>query len=371
MRLTFSRAVKHGIAAMATHSGAVGVMRRAARLRGPRVHVFGYHRVVPDAKRYEGLTVGPLCVSTAAFEAHLDHLTARYEVMALDDALDVLSGARRPPPRDVAVISFDDGYTDVLEHAAPILAARRLPATVYVSSGVINDGSYLPHDHLYALILRARARRVRLLGSAVPDRLTWPLARADAALAAGDPVSAADIILFSLPIADVRLVLAALTARVGEVGPEEVGALLGWDGIARLTEHGFTVGAHGITHTHLPLEDDETLLDELVTPRAEITRRLGTPPSTFSYPAGRYDARVLEAARLAGYRGALTTEDRRNRVGTDLFRIGRKVMHEHHGIGAFGRLAPTLAAAQLDGLFTTLGLARAVPGDQGMDTPWL
>jgi peptidoglycan/xylan/chitin deacetylase (PgdA/CDA1 family) len=371
MRLTLSRAVKHGLAAAYERSGASTLLRRAARVRGPRVHLFGYHRVVPDASIYEGLTIGPLCVSVPAFEAHLDHLTARYEVLALDDALDVLNGARRAPERDACVITFDDGYTDVLAHAAPILAARDLPATVYVSTGPLADGRPLPHDHLYALVLRVRARRLRLLGSAVPDRLVFPLARADAALAAGDPVAAADALLFALPIGDLRLVIAALEARVGQPGPEEVGALLDWSGIAALVDHGFTVGAHGVTHTHLPLEDDETLHEELVEPRAEIARRIGTPPSTFSYPCGRYDARVIEAVRAAGYRGAITTEDRRNRVGTDPFRVGRKVMHEHHGIGAFGRLAPTLAAAQLDGLFTTLGLARAVPGDQGLDTPWL
>jgi peptidoglycan/xylan/chitin deacetylase (PgdA/CDA1 family) len=334
------------------------------------VHLFGYHRVVPDAAVYEGLTIGPLCVSTAAFAAHLDHLTDRYQVLALDDALDVLAGIRRAPPRDVAAITFDDGYTDVLAHAAPILAARRLPATVYVSTGVIAEGAPQPHDLLYALVLRARARRLRLLAIPVPDRLAWPLARADAALAAGDPVAAADALLFSLPIADLRLCCAALAARVGEPGPEEVGALLGWDGLQRLVDHGFSVGAHGVTHTHLPLEDDETLLAELTTPRLEIARRLGAPPSTFSYPAGRYDRRVLEAVRAAGYRAAITTEDRRNRVGADPFRVGRKVMHEYHGIGAFGTLAPALAAAQLDGLFAALGLARAVPGDRGLEDPW-
>jgi peptidoglycan/xylan/chitin deacetylase (PgdA/CDA1 family) len=258
----------------------------------------------------------------------------------------------------------------VLEHAAPLLAARRMPATVYVTTEPLATRRALPHDRVFALVLRARAARVRLLGSAVPDRLTWPLARADVALQAGDAMGAADALLGALPIADLELVASALAARVGEPGDGELAPLLDWDGVARLHELGVAIGAHGASHTHLPLEDDERLMEELAAPRAEIARRLGVPPSTISYPAGRYDGRVIDAARAAGYRGAVTTEDRRNRPGADPFRLGRKVMCEQHGVGAFGLPAPELCAAQLDGLFTTLGLARAVPGDRGLDAPW-
>jgi len=365
-----ARAVKHGLAVLVAGSGGLHLLRSGQRVRGPRVHVFGYHRVVPDAARYAGRTIGPLCVSTATFAAHLDHLMRRYHVWSFDDALDLLTGQRKAPDRDVAVLTFDDGYADVLEHAAPLLTARRLPATVYITTGPIVGRSPLPHDRIYALVLRARAARVRLLGSPVPDRLTWPLARADFALQDGDAMGAADALLGALPMTDLALCADALAARVGEPGPDELAQLLDWDGVVRLHEMGIDIGAHGASHTHLPLEDDERLIEELAAPRADIARRLGAPPTTLSYPAGRYDQRVVEAARAAGYRAAVTTEDRRNRVGADPYRVGRKVMCEDHGLGLGGRAVGALTAAQLDGLFSTLGLARAVPGDRGLDTPW-
>jgi peptidoglycan/xylan/chitin deacetylase (PgdA/CDA1 family) len=370
VKMSLRQVVKHGLALAASATGALALLRTGRRARGARVHLFGYHRVVPDPSEVAPSTIGPLAVSSRTFAEHLDHLARRYAVWPIEDALELLAGARPPPERDVAVITFDDGYRDVLEHAAPLLAERRLPATVYVTSACTGTGRPLPHDRLFALIRRARVERVRVLGTPAPDRLQWPLARADFALSAGDPVSAADALLNALPMDDLELVSSALAARLGEPGPGELAPLLDWRDLEELSAMGVRCGAHGVTHTHLPLEDDDRVVEEVAGSRLEIARHLGSPPSTFSYPAGRYDARALEAARAAGYLGALTTEDRRNRPGDDLFRLGRKVMCEEHGVGLFGQSVPALAAAQLDGLFTTLGLSRVVPGDRGPESPW-
>lgn len=367
---TCARAVKHGLAIAAGASGALDALRAARRLTGPHVHVYGYHRVLPDPASISGATIGPLCVSTRSFAAHLDHLARRYEVWPLDRALELLAGEGAAPARDVAVITFDDGYHDVLDHAAPLLAARGLPATVFVTTGSVGTGRPLPHDRIFALVRRAREARVRILEAVAPDRLTWPLARADFALQAHDAVAAADALLGALPMDDLDLVAAALAARIGEPEPAEMARLLTWDDLGRLAELRITAGAHGVTHTHLPNEDDAHLAEELAASRATIAERLGAAPSVFSYPAGRYDERTVEAARAAGYRAAVTTEDRRNHAGADPFRIGRKIMCEEHGVGVGGRPVAALAAAQLDGLFSSLGLSRAVPGDRGLGTPW-
>jgi peptidoglycan/xylan/chitin deacetylase (PgdA/CDA1 family) len=367
----WNRAVKHGLAVAAERTLAAELIRRGHRARGPRVHVFGYHRVVPDVPAAARTCIGPLCVSTRAFAAHLDHLARRYVVWPLDDALDLLEGTRPAPARDVAVITFDDGYRDVLLHAAPILAARGLPATVYATTSALSYATPMPHDRLFGLVRRARQARVRLLGHAVSDELQWPLARADQALEDGDAIGATDALLGALPMHHLQQLCAVLSERFGEPDPEELAPLLEWDDLEELADLGFEIGAHGATHTHLPLEDDETLIEELAGPRAEIARRLGIPPSTFSYPAGRYDERTISATRAAGYRAALTTEDRRNHPGDDPFRLGRKILCEEHGIGVGGRAVPAILAAQLDGLFSTLGLTRAVPGDRGLDAPFI
>jgi peptidoglycan/xylan/chitin deacetylase (PgdA/CDA1 family) len=187
--------------------------------------------------------------------------------------------------------------------------------------------------------------------------------RADALLARGRGVDAADAILEACPA---RAVCDALAARLGEA-EEDVAALrLDWEGVKALRAAAdFTIGAHTATHALLPGCTDEELRAELAGPRAEIAARTGATPMTLAYPAGRHDARVARAAAAAGYIAALTTEDRPNRAAADPFRLGRKVLSDAHGPGR------ALVAAHLDGLFTTLGLARAVPGDRPPpEAPW-
>ena len=163
-------------------------------------------------------------------------------------------------------------------------------------------------------------------------------------------------LLGGLRARDLEELVRALAARLGEPGGPELPPRLAWDDLPRLRELGFTLGAHGVTHAHLPLEEDGALARELLLARAELAARTGAPPRTLAYPAGRYDDRVLLAARRAGYRIGVTTEDRR---GACILRLGRKVISDGHGRGRGGRLSPALVAAALDGLFP----AAMVPGD--------
>ena len=110
---------------------------RAMRLAGvPRApqegqRVLLYHAVGTDLlnDRY-GLSIAP-----KLFEAHMDRLAD-------------LRGQFSPAPfgpaaagrLEVAVV-FDDGYADALRTAAPILAARSIPFTVFVTPCYIRDRS--------------------------------------------------------------------------------------------------------------------------------------------------------------------------------------------------------------------------------------
>jgi peptidoglycan/xylan/chitin deacetylase (PgdA/CDA1 family) len=63
-----------------------------------------------------------------------------------------LEGGTPLPPRPIA-ITFDDGYRDVLWHAAPVLARLHMPATAYVITGRISgpDPSFLTWPELVRL----------------------------------------------------------------------------------------------------------------------------------------------------------------------------------------------------------------------------
>jgi peptidoglycan/xylan/chitin deacetylase (PgdA/CDA1 family) len=76
-----------------------------------------------------------LFVSPTAFEAQMEYLARRRQVVTLVEAV---SGPR-PRGRPAVAITFDDGYRSVLEHALPVLERFGFPATVFVPTRYIGD----------------------------------------------------------------------------------------------------------------------------------------------------------------------------------------------------------------------------------------
>jgi peptidoglycan/xylan/chitin deacetylase (PgdA/CDA1 family) len=78
---------------------------------------------------------------------HLELITRQRTPVALAEVVAWLMGERELPPRAVAV-TFDDGYRDVLTHAAPLLAEYRVPGAAFVVAGLLDGedahSSYTP-----------------------------------------------------------------------------------------------------------------------------------------------------------------------------------------------------------------------------------
>ena len=66
-----------------------------------------------------------------------------------------------------------------------------------------------------------------------------------------------------------------------------------------------------------------------------------------------------------GFEGAVTTEDRENVRGGDPLLLRRKMIWENTTLGPAG-YSRALATCNLEGVFHALGLARAVPGEYGL-----
>ncbi|MDH4158341.1 MAG: polysaccharide deacetylase family protein [candidate division Zixibacteria bacterium] len=71
--------------------------------------------------------------------------------------------------------------------------------------------------------------------------------------------------------------------------------------IKTLASLGVEFGSHGHSHSDLTRMDARRLADELVRSRAILEDTIGERVTSVSYPFGRCDARVTDAARNAGY----------------------------------------------------------------------
>jgi peptidoglycan/xylan/chitin deacetylase (PgdA/CDA1 family) len=126
----------------------------------PRFHAGGpvavpilmYHRVGPTPRAARAIT-RMLTVSRADFAEQMRWLrSAGFHAITQGQ----LFGARvlgLPLPRRPVLITFDDGYRDVLWNAAPLLHRLGMPATMYVVTGRVDgpDPSFLTWPELRRL----------------------------------------------------------------------------------------------------------------------------------------------------------------------------------------------------------------------------
>jgi len=125
-----------------------------ARLPARTLHVpiLMYHRI--DVLRPTLPTITrSLTVAPDDFAAQMRWLRAHgYHAITQQQLYAGLEQGKRLPAKPI-VITFDDGYRDVLANAAPLLARLRMPATAYVITARISgpDVSFLSWAQLHAL----------------------------------------------------------------------------------------------------------------------------------------------------------------------------------------------------------------------------
>jgi peptidoglycan/xylan/chitin deacetylase (PgdA/CDA1 family) len=73
-----------------------------------------------------------------------------------------------------------------------------------------------------------------------------------------------------------------------------------------LSDQGFEIGAHSVSHKDLPSLTPERLDDEVRGCRQTLEQIVGRPVVMFCYPYGRYNKEVIRHVQNAGYKGART-----------------------------------------------------------------
>lgn len=135
-----------------------GASQAASPDSGPdRIPVLMYHRVgtphAADDSTY--------CITPKGFESHVRALAnAGYIPIPIETFVSWMDGASTALPAHPFVLSFDDGFADLHQHAWPILRDLGWPATIFMVSDLI-DG----HDRWMQSPGRTRPR-TPLLGAA-------------------------------------------------------------------------------------------------------------------------------------------------------------------------------------------------------------
>lgn len=93
--------------------------------------------------------------------------------------------------------------------------------------------------------------------------------------------------------------------------------------VRELSDAGFDIGCHSMTHPYLSDLKDSDLTREIAGAKNQLEEIIGRPVHHFSCPGGRWDPRISDVARRAGYRSVATSRIAVNRPQDDPFQLAR------------------------------------------------
>jgi len=327
-------------------AGSSPVQRLNCAARRRQTVFLMYHGVRPDDEPMQAWTLAPV----SSFREQMTFLSRRFECMSIDDAL-ARDGddARRPG----AVVTFDDGYRNLLVTALPILHEFGIPATAYIATRSLADRTLFWHDVILLAAHRSGAARVDLRGIADPLRVYSLGAEGeqwyDAVAAIWEDVKRSEPTLRD-EIVD-RIVdrfMQADGASPFEIEVEgNVLTPLSADEIVRFADEPLiTIGSHTDCHgllDRMSCADADRSIRRSKSILEDVT---GREIRHFSYPNGNYNDAVVHAVEDAGFVSAVTTRPGYHRPHDNPYEIRR------YGVGAWCTLG--FFKARLTGVFESV-----------------
>jgi peptidoglycan/xylan/chitin deacetylase (PgdA/CDA1 family) len=273
---------------------------------------------------YHGVTAEPLPVfnwcqlDVDRFEEQVAFLAREYTLLPLSEVVRRLGRGLTLPDR-AAVLTFDDGFRNVLTAAYPVLRRHQAPAAVFLVTGLVGTRQPPWPQRLYHAVAHSPHAAVRCGETELP--LFTPGQRAEAYRALAERLK-------RQPVRQQTDELARLLEELGvpEVPAESPLATLDWDEVNELSRSGLVeFGSHTHTHPILSRCTREEASAELRVSRAILRERLGSADA-LAYPNGgrwEFTPETKALAAGAGYRCALSTLPGLNRAGADLYALRR------------------------------------------------
>ena len=276
-----------------------------------RLSIFIFHRVLPAPDPMQ-----PGEPDAARFEQIVRFVARHFHVLPLGEAARKLRAGQLPPA--AACITFDDGYADNLDVAAPILVRQGVPATFFVSTGFIGGGRMWNDTVIEALRRAPRGDLDWTSFGAGRWRIDDVASRIDACRAA---------LAHLKPMEPTQRL--QITTEIGHAAglPSQSDLMLTRAGVVQLRDMGMEIGAHTVNHPILRSVSDRVAADEIGGSRETLAQWLGEAPRVFAYPNGvpgrDYTGRDVRLVRQAGFDVAASTAKGVATVGSDMLQLPR------------------------------------------------
>ena len=320
------------------------ILNRMGILRGyishkKSIRILMYHRVNNNSDCL-GLTVSP-----ELFSLQLQFIKDNYEVISLADAVRITaSGALTS---NYCVITFDDGYRDNYEIAAPLLGEHSVPATIFVTYDAIETGQF-GWGSFDRTLLTTLAEQI--------DLNQWDAGKYEIADQSSREHAIITLHRFlkTLPDAEKQAIISHVVATYSaEIATERT--MMTWSEVRELAAGELiTIGAHTMTHPILTRITEKQARYEIVVAKKMLEEKIERQVDFFAYPnGGREDISqdVVALVKGAGYHAACTTIFGQNLPNADPWELKRVDIFNAMSTDSNNRFSHDLFAFSLSGLF--------------------
>jgi len=312
--------------------GLIGLYGRAKSRVVRELVLLGYHRILPLARDSEHIGDAELISATPSdFAWQVDYLSRRFEPVTFEQLADCLEN-RIPFPRRAMAITFDDGFSDVYDHAFEILRRADMPATVFVSTDYVGQRRPFWFDLVAWLVSKAPMGSVRIPSEAMPLPLDdSETARRAAVVKVLKWLKSCDEHERQVAVDD----LCARFPEAASAGETVLGHALSWEQIREMSDSRIEFGSHTASHCCLSKVGAAQLERELLDSKRALEDAIDKPVVSLAYPFGgksAFNDTVIAAARRLGYRIATTYIPGVNRRGSaDPFALRRQHIERYTG----------------------------------------
>lgn len=298
-----------------------GAPKLLYKYRGPSITILRYHSVQNNPKDHESTIGSSIIHSTDDFYKQISILSRHYSPISMDDVLRYLEDGVQLPPYPV-VITFDDGYKDNIDIAAPILDEFNIPATFYV----IVD-SLASQENQSAWFFRVRNAFSKTTKSSWIDSEGNVYSLSD--IEKRTEARGVAMAYCGSSIGKIQLERVAGIEQALEVPGFEAGLemMLTWNDLRALRDNGHIIGSHTMSHPNLAYVREEDAKFEMEQSKIELENKLGESIKHFAYPNPilnpNWNKKTYELSKSIGYKTAVTCDYGRVKFGDDPLALKR------------------------------------------------
>lgn len=269
--------------------------------------VLAYHRITPHEQEHSRINPFDsdlISATTEDFEWQMRYLRDHFQVVPLTRLVSHLSGRDRID-RPTVIITFDDGFRDNYTYAYPILKELGIPATIFLSTEMVDSREAIWFQMVSFLIMKSAPQSIQVEG--IPERLPRsddPQIRRSDARMLQKHLKSLPHRKFQSTLTDLKTYMKIDNAH-SDLDDLDDAVAITWEQAREMQENGIQFGSHTVTHGILSRMDQVEQQRELIQSKRRIEEALGKPVQAIAYPVGRFSSindDVLYETSCAGYR---------------------------------------------------------------------